>query len=29
MNKKKEFDIITLQKPEIDHILKALPPKPP
>ncbi|CAD8105820.1 unnamed protein product [Paramecium primaurelia] len=25
----KEFDILTLQKPEIDHIIKALPPKPP
>ncbi|CAK62768.1 unnamed protein product (macronuclear) [Paramecium tetraurelia] len=25
----KEFDIITLEKPEIDHIVKALPPKPP
>lgn len=24
-----EFDIITLNKPEIDHIVKALPPKPP
>ncbi|CAD8122531.1 unnamed protein product [Paramecium sonneborni] len=25
----KEFDIITQQKPEIDHIVKALPAKPP